>query len=161
MLISHQFLYLGVCLLAVYKTVVCLNITNNSPLIIPPTPHHQLYQQIDQQQQQQQESVNNNNYINNNNNNYNNHQANHLDYDPNLFELVDEESTLTNSQVPEDQLYSNNENININNNNNNNYDDQLGDRSAPDTSATVWSRLSGNVVRVFSPARLSNRLNQG
>lgn len=34
-------------------------------------------------------------------------------------------------------------------------------RTAPDTSATVWSNLKGNVVRVFNPVRISSRYNQG
>ena len=148
MLISHQFLYLGVCFLAVIQTVVCLNLTNNnSPLIIPPSPHtidhHHSVQLYPASIEHQEQVEARNNY---------NHQ-NHLDYDPNLFELVDEESTsLSNSQVNS----INSEELN----NNNNYH-SIGERTAPDTSATLWSRLSGNVVRVFSSARLSSRLNQG
>ena len=145
MLISHQFLYLGVCLLAVIQTVVCLNLTN-SPLIIPPSPHsdHQVYPPIDQST---------GSFISNNNNNNNN--QNHLEYDPNLFELVEEESLNSAFSPQENQVIASNDEANFGE------EEIIGERTAPDTSATVWSRFSGNVVRLFSPARLSSRLNQG
>jgi len=37
----------------------------------------------------------------------------------------------------------------------------LAETTLPDTSATVWTKVKGNVVRVFSPVRISSRYNQG
>ena len=88
-------------------------------------------------------------------------------FDPNLFEYVDEEpfpeeddddhalilpppSPIVQDQIDQNSIDSGS---------------LLGDRSisrtAPDTSATVWSNLKGNVVRVLNPVRISSRYNQG
>ena len=82
-------------------------------------------------------------------------------FDPNLFEYVDEEPIpdeddnngliLPPPLVQEDQ----------NSINPFSRFPPLSSRTAPDTSATVWTSLKGNVVRMFTPVRISSRFNQG
>ena len=128
MLISHVDLYLKLYLLTLFHLSIASNSTNHllivSPIQVGPS-------------------------VNTEANHNSHHQLqSHSKFDPNLFELLDEDS------VHGDQSASSSLS--------NSYDDpSIVDRTAEDVSPGAWSRLSSNVVRVFSPARLSSRLNQG
>lgn len=141
MLISHVHLYPKLCLLTLIHLSFASNSSNHLLIVSPVQVDH---------------SVN----VEANHNSHHHHHHHHPHqlqlrqsnptFDPNLFELLEDDDESINSDQSDSSLT----------NNNNYHPLPPVDRTAEDTSST-WSRLSSNVVRVFSPARLSSRLNQG